>query len=89
MPLSEAMACRVPVITSTCASMPEVAGDAGVLVNPLDVDAIAGAMRELAEDPAEAARRGTLGIARAAGFTWENCACRTLAVYQQCVKPSP
>lgn len=85
MPLTEAMASGIPVISSNCASMPEVAGDAAVLVNPLDIDAIANAIRRVAENPAEAARLSALGIARASSFTWANCAAPTVEVYRRCV----
>jgi glycosyltransferase involved in cell wall biosynthesis len=85
MPLTEAMACGIPVISSNCASMPEVAGEAAILVNPLDIDAIAQAIRRVAENPSEAARLSALGIARASSFTWANCVDPTVQVYRRCV----
>ena len=74
LPVLEAMAQGTPVVTSAGTSTAEVAGDAAVLVDPLDVDAIAGAIDELLDDPAEAARLGAAGRERAKSFTWERTA---------------
>jgi glycosyltransferase involved in cell wall biosynthesis len=79
-PVLEAGACGVAVITSNTSSLPEVAGDAALLVDPHDVDAIAAAMYRLVTDDAlraELARRGLENIKR---FSWEKCARETLAV---------
>jgi glycosyltransferase involved in cell wall biosynthesis len=79
-PVLEAGACGVPVITSNTSSLPEVAGDAALLVDPHDVDAIAEAMHRLVTDEAlrtELARRGLENVQR---FSWEKCARETLAV---------
>lgn len=79
-PVLEAGACGLPVITSNTSSLPEVAGDAALLVDPHDVDAIAEAMYRLATDPelrAELTRRGRENVKR---FSWEKCARETLAV---------
>lgn len=81
-PVLEAGACGVPVITSNTSSLPEVAGDAALLVDPHDVDAIAAAMLRLVEDDAlraELARRGQENVKR---FSWEKCARETLAVLE-------
>ena len=81
-PVLEAGACGVPVITSNTSSLPEVAGDAALLVDPLDVDAIAAAMQRLVTDDAlraELARRGLENVKR---FSWEKCARETLAVLE-------
>jgi len=83
MPVLDAMAHGVPVITSTSSAMPEVAGDAALLVDPLDVDAIAAAMRQLGEEEAlriDLARRGR---DRAAQFTWESAVEKTWRVYDE------
>ena len=82
MPILEAMACGTPVITSNVSSMPEVAGDAALLVDPLDVDEIAAKMLELAGSTELRGRLREAGLARAGRFTWEETARRTLAVYQ-------
>ena len=79
-PVLEAGACGVPVITSNTSSLPEVAGDAALLVDPHDVDAIAEAMNRLVTDEtlrAELSRRGQANVQR---FSWEKCARETLAV---------
>lgn len=72
----------MPVITSNTSSLPEVAGDAALLVDPLDVDAIADAMYRLVTDAslrAELARRGLENVRR---FSWEKCARETLAILE-------
>ncbi|HTH79194.1 MAG TPA: glycosyltransferase, partial [Ramlibacter sp.] len=82
LPPLEAMGCGVPVIASTSSSLPEVVGDAGLLVDPLDVDAIASAMRTMLEDANLRSRLSALSIGRAARFTWDACAAQTFAAYQ-------
>ncbi|RJF97808.1 glycosyltransferase family 4 protein [Noviherbaspirillum saxi] len=83
LPPLEAMACKVPVIASNRASLPEVVGDAGLLVEPLDDVAIAAHMRALIEDDALHARLSMAGLVRADGFTWRKFALETLAVYRK------
>jgi glycosyltransferase involved in cell wall biosynthesis len=81
-PVLEAGACGVPVITSNTSSLPEVAGDAALLVDPHDVNAIADAMHRLVTDEAlrrELAGRGRENVKR---FSWEKCAAETLAVLE-------
>jgi glycosyltransferase involved in cell wall biosynthesis len=80
LPVLEAFASEVPVIASNVTSLPEVAGDAAILVDPLDTDAIAEAMASLLDDPATGARLRERGLARARTYTWERCAQATLAV---------
>jgi glycosyltransferase involved in cell wall biosynthesis len=80
LPALEAMACGAPVLTSATSSMPEVVGEAGLLVDPLDVDAIAAGLARLADDPSLRCELGRRGLAQAAGFTWERAARETLAV---------
>jgi len=80
-PVVEAMACGTPVVTSTVTSLPEVAGGAAVLVDPHDVDAIAGGMVDVERSPALRARLIANGFRRAATFTWPNCARATLDGY--------
>jgi glycosyltransferase involved in cell wall biosynthesis len=78
----EAMACGTPVVCSTAASLPEVAGDAALLVPADDPEALAAALDRLLRD---ADLRHTLraaGLARAALFSWDECASKTLAVYE-------
>ncbi len=83
LPVLEAQACGVPVMTSNNSSLPEVAGDAALLVDPHDVDAIADAIYRLATDDAlraELVRRGFENVKR---FSWEKCARETLAVLER------
>lgn len=83
LPALEAMSCGTPVVVSDRASLPEVAGEAGLLVDPDDVDDIARALtRVLTEEPLRA-RMQEQGLAQAASFTWEKAARETLAVYHR------
>src|SRR5262245_1581571 len=70
----EAMACGTPVITSNCSSMPEVVGDAALLVDPFDTASIASAMARLFEDYRLAKELVERGRSRAARFSWERTA---------------
>jgi glycosyltransferase involved in cell wall biosynthesis len=83
LPPLEAMASGTPVIASSVSSLPEVVGEAGVLVDPADVEALRTAMRELAEDDRRWEALRSAGLARAAKFSWSRCARETLAVYRQ------
>nr|WP_129629338.1 glycosyltransferase family 1 protein [Candidatus Oscillochloris fontis] len=80
MPVLEAMACGAPVLTSTTSSLPEVAGDAALLVAPTDTAAIAASLLRLASDADLRDELRQRGSARAAQFTWERCARETLGV---------
>jgi glycosyltransferase involved in cell wall biosynthesis len=80
MPVLEAMACGAPVLTSTTSALPEVAGDAALLVDPRDTGAIAAAIGRLASDEGLRTELRTRGLVRAAQFTWERCARATLEV---------
>jgi len=71
LPILEAMACGTPVITSDLASMPEVAGDAALLVDPYDVEAIANAMQNLLTDNLMRQELRQAGLAHAQTFSWE------------------
>jgi glycosyltransferase involved in cell wall biosynthesis len=80
MPLLEAMACGTPVLASATSALPEVAGDAALLIDPEDTAAIGAGMARLASDAALRADLRARGLERAAQFTWERCAQETLAV---------
>jgi glycosyltransferase involved in cell wall biosynthesis len=84
LPILEAMACGCPVVTSNLSSMPEVAGDAALLVDPASEDELAEAMLALAGDAALRARLVAAGHARARapGFSWQACGASTLQVYR-------
>ena len=70
-PALEAMACGTPVITSNLSSMPEVVGDAALLVNPYNIGEIAEAMQAIADSLELRSRLRSLGLARSAQFSWE------------------
>jgi glycosyltransferase involved in cell wall biosynthesis len=82
LPVLEAMARGVPVACSDASSLPEVAGDAALLFDPLDPRAIANAIAKLL-DPTVAARLRDAGRARVHKFTWERCAELTVAAYER------
>ena len=86
LPVLEAMQCGAPVITTNVSSLPEVAGDAGILISPTDV---AGLTRELDSLLSEPERRADLrgrSLARAAGFSWQKTAELTAEVYHQVMR---
>jgi glycosyltransferase involved in cell wall biosynthesis len=83
LPVLEAMACGTPVIASRAASMPEVLGEAGVLLDPDDTPGWAQAIANVVTDEGLRARMRTAGVARAREFTWARTARLTLAVYRQ------
>ncbi|MGZ4152153.1 MAG: glycosyltransferase family 4 protein [Actinomycetota bacterium] len=82
-PVLEGFAAGVPVITSNVSALPEVAGEAAILVDPADVDAIAAAITELVVDEDLRAVLAAAGVARAASFTWESTARATAAVLRR------
>lgn len=86
LPVVEAMACGVPVVCSRTSSLPEVAGDAAVLVDPLDCDELTDAMARVLEE--RKLRDGMVrrGLAQAAGFTWERSAQRLVALFESLVE---
>jgi glycosyltransferase involved in cell wall biosynthesis len=79
----EAMACGTPVVCSDAASLPEVVGDAGILIPPGDTTGYGRAMSDLSAGDAQRAELRRRGLVRAAGFTWERAALETDAVYQR------
>jgi glycosyltransferase involved in cell wall biosynthesis len=83
MPVLDAMIHNVPVITSTCSALPEVAGDAALLVDPQDTDALGAALLRLATDDGMRADLARRGLERVRQFTWEAAVERTWAVYNE------
>ncbi|BAY93870.1 MULTISPECIES: glycosyltransferase family 4 protein [unclassified Tolypothrix] len=71
LPVLEAMACGTPVITSNISSLPEVAGDAAILINPYNTEEITAAMQAVANDSSLRSHLSTQGITRANQFSWE------------------
>lgn len=83
LPVLEAMACGTPVVCSNRASLPEVAGDAAVLVDPENEEALKDAMLSVLAHPARAAALRIKGLNRAAHFSWERTAKETVRAYEQ------
>jgi glycosyltransferase involved in cell wall biosynthesis len=77
---AEALACGTPVIASNVTSLPEVVGDAGILLDPHDVEGFARAMTSVASDAALAAELGARAIRQAARFRWEETARELIAI---------
>src|SRR5262245_36778127 len=86
LPVIEAMASGTPVLTSSTSALQEIAGGYACLVNPMDVDAIAEGISLLATDENARARFAELGIRRAADFSWDRAASRTLEVYSAALR---
>ncbi|MFZ6658579.1 glycosyltransferase family 4 protein [Undibacterium sp. TJN19] len=82
LPIAEAMASGVPVLTSNCSSMPEVAGGAAMLVDPADVTSIRDGLRQALEDEEWRNVAIARGLQRAAELTWDACVRNTVAAYQ-------
>ena len=83
LPVLEAFASRTPVIASNTTSLPEVAGDAALLIDPHDEEAIADAMRRVVEDDDLASWLKARGYERAALFTWDRTAEMTVQSYRR------
>jgi glycosyltransferase involved in cell wall biosynthesis len=83
LPPLEAMACGAPVVTSNTSSLPEVVGEAGVMVNPHDASELARALAQLLRDPVQRDHLRHAGLARSKVFSWERAAHETQAVYDQ------
>ncbi|NWF71123.1 MAG: glycosyltransferase family 4 protein [Chloroflexi bacterium] len=88
-PLLEAMHCGIPVIASSTSSLPELAGEAALLVDPLEIDALAAAMQLVAEDAALRAELSARGSVQAQHFTWEKAAEAALRTLEDAAHMSP
>jgi glycosyltransferase involved in cell wall biosynthesis len=86
MPVTEAQASGVPTLTSDRSSLPEAGGDAALLVDPYDVDAIAGGLYRLLTDGALREELRQRGLAHAARFTWQRTAVETAGVYRRALE---
>ena len=87
LPVLEAMARDRPIASSNATSLPEVAGDAAELFDPLDTDAMAAAIRRLLTDDQRVAELVAKGRTRVEHFTWERCAEGVLEVYEKVLRP--
>jgi glycosyltransferase involved in cell wall biosynthesis len=83
LPLLEAMACGAPVVSSSASSLPEVVGDAGVLVDPSDVEGLCSALCQLLEDEPRRQALAAAGRVRAQTFSWRRTASETVQVYRE------
>jgi glycosyltransferase involved in cell wall biosynthesis len=87
LPAGEAMACGVPVISTTGGALPEVMGDVGLLVPPADPEALSRAIIELLDNPGRARRMGEAGFRRVQDlFTWERAAQKTVEAYREVIR---
>jgi len=89
LPVLEAMASGVPVITSDKWSMPEIAGGAAILVDPDDVAGLAGALERLLKEPQLRDELRSKGKKRAGDFSWERCARNTMEIYDKILAAKP
>ncbi len=83
LPVLEAMSCGTPVIASTAGAVPEVAGDAAILVDPDDTRALCDAMIAVASDTTAQRTLSAKGLLRAREFSWPRCARETLDAYER------
>jgi glycosyltransferase involved in cell wall biosynthesis len=81
LPVLEAMACGAPVISSTTSSLPEVAGAAGLLIDPYDAEGLADAIRHLLDAPTQRERMREQGLRQAARFSWSQTAVEAMKIY--------
>jgi glycosyltransferase involved in cell wall biosynthesis len=85
LPVLEAMSCGAPVITSGVSSLPEVAGDAALLLDPRDTDALVDAICAVLDDSGLRSGLRTKGLERCRRFSWEQTARLTVEVYRRCL----
>lgn len=86
LPPLEAMACGTPVIASNLTSIPEVTGDAAVLINPNDDLSLASVIEKVLNNPEQLEQMSIDGLKQASKFSWETCARETLGVYEKLYK---
>ncbi len=89
LPPLEAMACGCPVITSNTSSLPEVVGEAGIMVGPADVAGLAAALHRILTDHSEHARLRAAGLLQATRFSWRETARQTRQIYQHVANQRP
>jgi alpha-1,3-rhamnosyl/mannosyltransferase len=82
LPVLEAMACGTPVVCSNSSSLPEVAGDAALLANPMDTAGLAKAVRMALENEGLRQDMREKGLRRAQTFSWQQTACSSLEMYR-------
>jgi len=85
LPILEAMSCGAPVVTSAVSSLPEVAGDAALMVDPRDIDAIVESMSALLDDGSLRSSLRAKGLERVTCFSWKETARLTVEIYRRCL----
>lgn len=85
-PITEAMACGTPIVTSNVNGLVEIAGDAALFVDPRDSEAIAGAIARVLNDQALQKQLSYKGLTRSTKFSWDRCAANTLAILNDLVE---
>ncbi|BEI40385.1 hypothetical protein PHIN9_03160 [Polynucleobacter sp. HIN9] len=85
LPLLEALSVGTPVLTSNCSSMPEVVGDAAILVDPYSVDSIKMGIQTMLSNPTLRVKLSEIGLKQAALFSWDKAADLTLKIFQEAV----
>jgi glycosyltransferase involved in cell wall biosynthesis len=85
-PPLEAMACGCPVIVSNRGSLPEIVGDAALLIDPEDIDSLVSALQRVLSTPSLRVALAQRGLARVKGFSWTSTAMKTLELYDQVVR---
>ena len=86
LPVLEAMACGTPVVTSRTSSIPEVTGEAAILVDPTDVPGLTRALQSILADEARQKELSAAGITRARAYSWERTAATTLDVIRDAAR---
>jgi glycosyltransferase involved in cell wall biosynthesis len=81
------MACGTPVITSNTTSLPEIAGDAALLVNPYSEREIGECLERVLEDPQLKRQLSRKGLQRAKRFQWREASMKTIEVYREVLNP--
>ena len=85
LPVLEAMQCGTPVISSNSSSLPEVVGDAGILIDPKDEDHLCQAMLDVLTDSNLRESLRKKGLERAKQFSWKKCADQTVEIYKKII----
>lgn len=83
LPPLEAMSCGTPVISANTSSIPEVVGDAGLLIDPYNINEIAGALLQVIQSNSLRSEMSRKGLEQAGKFSWEKCASETLKIYSE------
>ena len=83
LPALEAMQCGVPVVTSNTTSLPEVVGDAGIMISPTSIDDLCEVMNQIYDDEEMRQSYAATSLKRAATFSWQRCAEEYAAIFKK------